>query len=708
MAALSLFAGRAFAACTCDPTVDFTAKAEWVPSGATANVDVNLGNTPTNFVTDASIQITGSAPSPAFLSAQVSNLTTLPYWRRIDTVNTILKNAGSAKTRVYSDPWTAQPDLLTAPCKNSPRDIGAVLMYFFNCPAGVNCGMQWANNHTVGMDVVSPVYRFGASPSGYYDPKSNAGFFYRELLDARYAGLQFFLPNVYGPDLSDGSLTNLVSALNAVDALVGTDRPVKVGMFDDTWGWVNYSFAPWNSPPDMSTPSQTAAAASKIYLNKWKPFFSAVPAKYWYTVGGRPMIYFYNAGTLGAATNGGAVIQAAMNLFLADFGVTPFVVMDHYFVLQDPTMMSVVDSQYIWKTVNAGLPGNKTRITKNGITLDHAMVRWDPLGRDTNGSTTLTASAGDGLVKDDSLLTALLSSSSDANILVLATWNDLGEGTGINRAEDYFFNGQWQAPNVFMNEVRESQQGYVCVVGSPTATPTDTPTATSSASPTLSPTATPTASPTHTRSDTPTATPSVSPGQSPSDSPTPLPSSTATPSDSPTLVLTATLTWTPSQVDTATATPSVSVTGTPSDSPTVVATLTATPTGTTPQSPTMTPTWTATAQVTATPTGNPGTGGYPYPLQVVPWPNPQGGRLLRFKVQMKSPADELIFKVYGASMALLAQARVAGAYQGGWNDASMVLDTALPPGLYFVTATGRRVTGEEAQGPHASKLVLLP
>ena len=43
----------------------------------------------------------------------------------------------------------------------------------------------------------------------------------------------------------------------------------------------------------------------------------------------------------------------------------------------------------------------------------------------------------------------------DADVLLLATWNDLGAGTGINRNADYFFAGQWQTPDSFMRVVRQ-------------------------------------------------------------------------------------------------------------------------------------------------------------------------------------------------------------------------------------------------------------
>jgi hypothetical protein len=51
----------------------------------------------------------------------------------------------------------------------------------------------------------------------------------------------------------------------------------------------------------------------------------------------------------------------------------------------------------------------------------------------------------------------VLSDSSDAELLVLATWNDIGEGTGLNRNYDYYAGGQWLAPDYFMRIIRESQ-----------------------------------------------------------------------------------------------------------------------------------------------------------------------------------------------------------------------------------------------------------
>jgi hypothetical protein len=286
------------AACTCDPDLFFQNNPEWSgPLAASAQVDVNAGNTAGAFVRAAYWQVAGSEPPLAFYTDQVGRLTSTAstYWRRIDTVNTLLNTFGQ-KPKVYSDPWTTKPAFNSVPCKNQARDVGAVLMLFFNCPGGTNCGMDWANTHTYGLNASEPLY------NGYTDPKTNSGFFYRELLDARYSGLQFFLPNLYGPELTDNTIANLVTALGQVHTDYGTNE-VQVGLFDDTsvYNNGNFNYSPWNSGPDMNNAANTNSAATKIFTDKWKPYFQAIPSQDWYLVNGRPLIYFYNGGTLGAS-----------------------------------------------------------------------------------------------------------------------------------------------------------------------------------------------------------------------------------------------------------------------------------------------------------------------------------------------------------------------------------------------------------------------
>jgi hypothetical protein len=40
---------------------------------------------------------------------------------------------------------------------------------------------------------------------------------------------------------------------------------------------------------------------------------------------------------------------------------------------------------------------------------------------------------------------------------VIATWNDMGEGTGITRNYDYYAAGEWLEPDAFLKDIRATQ-----------------------------------------------------------------------------------------------------------------------------------------------------------------------------------------------------------------------------------------------------------
>jgi hypothetical protein len=407
-------------------------------------IDVNLGNSPEAFVRAAYGQIFGRSPDENELRGWVDKLRQSARLRRIDVVRALLKEAARSDAPLdYSDPWKQEVDLADAkaPRKKTKRDIGAVMMFFFNCPGGVNGGMDWANTHAPGMNIPSPILAFGTEKAGYYDPPSNPGFWTRELADAKYAGLDFVLLNTYGPDLSKKEWATLTPALKTIP------DPIKISLFDDTWAWGRPYFGDfWKHKPDLN---QTEQAAKTLYEVKWKPFFQVVTDQYRYKVKGRPLIYFYNAGTLQPRNKSAAVLKRMKEMFKADFGMEPFVVVDRAY-FEDPAMKTVADSEFTWFTFD--LPGKRSRSEMNGIVFDHAMVRWDPYGRDQHAP-----SESDLLVKGPEILDRVLHDSMDADILVLATWNDLGEGTGFNRNYDYYYKGQWLPPDYFMQRIRASQ-----------------------------------------------------------------------------------------------------------------------------------------------------------------------------------------------------------------------------------------------------------
>ena len=427
----------------------FTLRPEWTGpcQASTGSIDVDLGNSPEAFVTAAACQITGVAPSSATVASWANQLRTVSYVRRIDVVRTLCQQANKTCTLAYSDPWLNDPALTATCTRKTTRDIGTVMMFFFTCPGTTNCSADWANTHAYGMGTADPIYGYGANGTGYYDP-TNVGFWFRELLDARYAGLQFVLPNVYGPDVQSGTgeVQNLEAALTAIDAMGGG---IKVGLYNDTWAWGNPAGGTLMNPaPDLS---DTNAAAQQIYDVQWKPFFSGLSPQHWYTVNGAPLIYFYNAGTLTPITGASAVIAQMKQMFQADFGVTPFVDVDRGY---GPTASA--DAVFVWDTFT-NFPttnyGTATTVTGN-LTFDNSMVKWDSLGRDDPGT---IATAQDRMYKGTDILTSVLAATTDANLLLLETWNDLGEGTGVTRNYDYYASGAWLPPSGFMDLVRASQ-----------------------------------------------------------------------------------------------------------------------------------------------------------------------------------------------------------------------------------------------------------
>jgi hypothetical protein len=421
----------------------FTLRPDW--NGQVARrevVDVNLGHSPESFVRAAHAQITGLPAPNALIKRWASELRENPRLRRIDLVRLLAKEAGRSVSLSFGDPWQAHPELDGMLERGTQRQVGAVFMFFFNCPGGVNCASDWANTHALGMEQPHELYGFERGEHGYY-VASEAGFWKRELTDAKWAGLDFLLLNSYGPDIQHDKLGPLKRALETLK------DPVKLALFDDTWTWGQPWFGPfWQKRPDLTDP---AAAARTIYEAKWQPFFRQIGRQHWYRFKGKPFVYFYNAGTLEPRARSSELLSHLKALFEAEFGETPFLCVDTAY-FEDPRLEALADASFKWFTFD--LAEKRSRSTLNGHVIDHAMVRWDSVGRDRPGE---LATPSDLLVKGSELLEQILHDSSDAELLVLATWNDLGEGTGINRNYDYWMNGAWLSPEHFMRKIRVSQ-----------------------------------------------------------------------------------------------------------------------------------------------------------------------------------------------------------------------------------------------------------
>src|SRR6185295_13169791 len=160
----------------------------------------------------------------------------------------------------------------------------------------------------------------------------------------------------------------------------------------------------WRYLPDLDDPD----AADTLYEAKWQPFYRRIDPRHWYRFEGRPFVYFYDGGTLAPRARAAAAIAGMKARFLAEFGEEPFVAVDDAF-FADPDMPFVADASFTWMTLD--LPEKRSRSRLNGHVIDHAMVKWDSIGRDRPGE---IAREGDRLFKDSALLERVLTDSSDA------------------------------------------------------------------------------------------------------------------------------------------------------------------------------------------------------------------------------------------------------------------------------------------------------
>ena len=219
-------------------------------------------------------------------------------------------------------------------------------------------------------------------------------------------------------------------AMNA--ALANLSGSLKLGLFDDTWAWgklpgLGGSITYQNLPNVSGDPT---GAAKALYKAKWKTFFQGVQKQYWYTRSGRPVIYFYNAGTLRPASAVFNVTTIMKQMFKTDFGVVPFVVLDLAFLPSGSNQLSQVDASFGWDTFDT--PG-RLYVSPINNSFANFMPRWDSTGRDGTGSAFASRT-----FKGHEILSSNLAASSSVGVLLISTWNDLGEGTGINRCYDYW------------------------------------------------------------------------------------------------------------------------------------------------------------------------------------------------------------------------------------------------------------------------------
>lgn len=353
-------------------------------------------------------------------------------------------------------PWpTALPTPTPAAALRPGMQVGTFFFYWHDCPENA-----------------CPAERVYALPPGWSaplegDPNASDGLYYSsrnrywyalELRDMRLAGIDIVLPVSWGEYPGGYFRTAVLHEL--VEANRQFDPPLRIGLFDDTSSEVNEyrdyadnrqfdgsAYFNGTIPLDLSDP----VAGFLFYDRKIKPFFQTIPQEMWAThngkpleEGGRPLIVTYTRDNVAHLEYAGALWTAVKDAFQRDFHdrygrpIVPFLIVESSWFTPEalagsPSLEAVADGRYTWGSTVLGpqwhIIGGYT-VASAGPGFDERNY-YGGRGRVQPRDRTLDGHAGTpGAYLQDSLARV----PAETDLLLIETWNELWEGTGVCRA----------------------------------------------------------------------------------------------------------------------------------------------------------------------------------------------------------------------------------------------------------------------------------
>ncbi len=310
---------------------------------------------------------------------------------------------------------------------SSSLKTGAIILPWYYCPPdGRTCIPDRWYAKPPGADT--------AYPDGSYYSPANSTWWKVEASDMACAGLDIAFVYVWS---SDKQYFDNIG--NMVDTVSGLHSPFQIAEFWDA------SFESNDGGPVDLNDSATAQYRYEKFI---KPFFTTVPQTLWSMQNNRPILAVYRFGTdsYTNSNNADTFFSNIKNLFKNDFGVEPFLILGTEWYDKTPAK-NVADGET--DVFNSGITRNPQARshTVNGITISNI----SPGGNDYRpGGSHLDRK--DGQVFRDEFAQI----PSDTQILFIESWNELGEGSGMERADNYpRISGGTLPSTVYMDTLRE-------------------------------------------------------------------------------------------------------------------------------------------------------------------------------------------------------------------------------------------------------------
>lgn len=338
------------------------------------------------------------------------------------------------------------PANYVAPVANTkpvPSQLGAVFFYWYDCPSS-----------TYQCDTSKIPYM----PSNYQNYSAdNVSWFKSEFAEMSRAGVDIIIAASWGNNHpSIANLRDSQALPLMVQALKENNSSQKVALLDDT----NSVVAEWNvdqggvysnpteNPTIPKMPLSNDRNWSYFYDRKMKPFYQSVPKEYWAThnglsieQGGQPLVLIYDgARSFSNLEYSDEMWFAIKNAFKQDFGVTPFIVLDYSWFdynTEAAALEKIVDGKFIWSGGNDSLPKKYTLKNFTSASVDAGFVcpSWSIYAGCSSKDrhvNPLTGKKGNG-----ERLKGLFAQAQGSNLILLETWNELNEGSGVGLSRDY-------------------------------------------------------------------------------------------------------------------------------------------------------------------------------------------------------------------------------------------------------------------------------
>lgn len=244
---------------------------------------------------------------------------------------------------------------------------------------------------------------------------------YREFADMLAASVDFVLPVYWGAPGHPGrtnaetcprywSTDGIPPMVEALDTLEAEGSRLKVGMFYDTTILAN---------ADLTT----SAGMEYFYVNI-RDFFSRIPPRHWAAIGGRPIVWLYDAWW--AAAFDQSTFDHLSQRFAQDFGgLRPYIVREQQWDTSrgnGPPEQIHTDGRYAWGAAVFGFnPDPSLTVAQVGPGFTNvAYCRTGPGCYDVDRE--------EGAFYERGLQEAV---TSHRDILALETWNEFAEGSQI-------------------------------------------------------------------------------------------------------------------------------------------------------------------------------------------------------------------------------------------------------------------------------------